>query len=114
MTLRFLAVIAAATLSGCGPNIENKDAVRAGVMSHLKTRTDISIDSMDVNVSNVSFRKDEADATVSFKVKGSNDPGAAMSIAYTLEKKAGEWVVKGKKAGTTDPHATPAPTGARP
>lgn len=100
--------VCALLLSGCGPDIQNKEAVRDGILDHLRTRTDIDLSHMDVDVSSVSFRDGEADATVVFKPKGSSDPGGSMSIGYTLEKKSGKWTVKGRKTG-----AAPA-TGAHP
>ena len=103
------AVIAASLFTACGPNLQNKEAVQAGVLAHLKTRSDLNISSMDVEVTNVSFRKGEADATVIFKAKGSSDPGASMSIAYTLEQKGSEWVVKGRRSSGGDGHGATAP-----
>jgi len=100
--------VCALLLSGCGPDIQNKEAVREGILDHLRTRTDIDLSHMDVDISSVSFREGEADATVAFKPKGSSDPAGSMSIGYTLEKKNGKWAVKGRKTG-----AAPA-TGAHP
>jgi hypothetical protein len=82
----------------CGPNIQNPEAIRAGVVEHLTSRGDLDLKSMDVSVSSVSFRKDEADATVVFRAKGSTDAGGLMSMSYTLEKKGDKWVVKGKRS----------------
>lgn len=53
---------------------------------------------MDVDVTDVKFAKDEAHATVSFKVKGSTDAGSGMSMPYTLERKGNEWIVKARDA----------------
>lgn len=106
------------SLSGCAKNIQNKEAVRDGVLAHLKTRGDLDLKLMDVDVANVSFRKGEADATVSFRAKGSTDPGGAMTMSYTLEEKDGKWEVKGKRsAAGADPHGggmPSAPSGASP
>ncbi len=93
-------IVSAFFLTGCGPDIQNKEAVKEGIVDHLKTRTDIDLSHMDVDVSSVSFREGEADATAVFKPKGSNEPGGSMSIGYTLEQKSGKWVVKGRKTGT--------------
>ena len=95
----------ALALAGCGRNIQNKEAVKEGVMAHLKTRSDIDLTHMDVDVGNVSFRKGEADATVVFRVKGSTDTASSMAIVYTLEEKGGTWAVKGRRSGAEgDPH----------
>ena len=105
MNLRVRALVCALALTGCGRNIQNKEAVKEGVMAHLKTRSDIDLTHMDVEVGNVSFRKGEADATVIFKVKGSTDATSSMAIVYTLEEKGGSWAVKGRRSGAEgDPH----------
>lgn len=93
--------MAAVFLFGCGPDIQNKEAVREAVMAHLKSRTDIDLSHMQVDVASVSFRKGEADASVVFKAVGSTDPGGSMTIAYTLEQKNGKWVVKGRQTGAS-------------
>lgn len=109
MKLLPLAALCALLLSGCGPNIENKEAVREGIMAHLKARTDIDLSGMDVEITSVSFRKGEADATVVFKPTGRTDSAGSMSMAYTLEQKNGKWLVKGRQStGTADPHGAPA------
>ena len=41
------------------------------------------------------FKGKEADATVSFRPKGSG-PGSGLQMRYTLEQKSGKWVVKEK------------------
>jgi len=76
---------------------------------------------MDVGVTNVIFRKDEADATVSFSPKGSK-PGAGMVMHYTLQLQGSRWVVKGRTeagnphggAGSANPHGGMGDAGALP
>jgi hypothetical protein len=100
-----LAVIAAlASTGGCSRAVESKEAVRQAVLDHLAKRADLNLGSMQVDVVAVSFRQNEADATVSFRAKGARD-GPSMSMRYTLEKRTGGWIVKGRsEAGT--PHGT--------
>lgn len=93
-------------LSGCRKDIQNKEAVRQGVLSYLAKRSDLT--AMDVAVSNVSFHKDEANATVHFQAKGSPDAGAGMEIKYILERKGDQWVVKGRSSMAGSGHAAPA------
>jgi hypothetical protein len=97
-------------LGACSKPASNKDAVQQGLMEYLKTRAGISIDTMDVTVTSVTFRGDEADATVSFAAKGSKDHSGAMNMNYVLENKGGKWVVKGR-SGTSqhggDPSGMP-------
>src|SRR5208282_2614098 len=84
-------------LSGCKRDIQSTEAVRQGVLTYLTKRSDLL--SMDVSVTNVVYRQDEATATVHFQAKGSNLPGSGMDLRYVLERKGNEWVVKGRAGG---------------
>jgi hypothetical protein len=91
--------IAAATLGivflgGCAKDVHSQDAVRQGVMSYLAKRSDLL--AMDVTVASIGFRQDEATAEVHFQAKGNSSPAAGMSMQYVLERKGGQWVVKGR------------------
>jgi hypothetical protein len=82
-------------LAGCGSRrIQNEGAVRQGIMDYLSQRKDLNLSSMQVEVTSVSFRQDEADVTVAFLPKGST--GGGMQMRYTLERQGSQWVVKGK------------------
>jgi hypothetical protein len=81
-----------ALLGGCKKNIQNDDAVRQGIMSYLGKRPDLL--SMDVNVTSVAYRQDEATATVQFQAKGNTSPGASMTMKYVLEREGNQWNVK--------------------
>jgi hypothetical protein len=83
-----------ALLGGCKKNIQNDDAVRQGIMTYLAKRPDLL--SMDVNVTSVAYRQDEATATVRFQAKGNTSPGASMSMQYVLERQGNQWNVKGR------------------
>ena len=83
-----------ALLGGCKKNIQNDDAVRQGIMTYLAKRPDLL--SMDVNVTSVAYRQDEATATVRFQAKGNTSPGASMTMQYVLERKDNQWNVKGR------------------
>src|ERR1700733_12137152 len=83
-----------ALLGGCKKNIQNDDAVRQGIMNYLSKRPDLL--SMDVNVTSVAYRRDEATATVRFQAKGNTSPGASMSMQYLLERQGNQWNVKGR------------------
>lgn len=92
-------------LTGCGQDIQNKEAVKKGVIEYLTKRqgqTGLNMDSMNVEVSSVTFRKDEAQATVSFAPK-QGGPGG-MSMSYTLERKGDHWEVKGRSAAPGNVH----------
>lgn len=101
-------------LIGCGRNIQNSAAVQRGVVEHLKTRAGLNMDAMDVDVLKVSFRKDEADATVSIRVKGATDNKNSMTMSYTLERKGDLWVVKARDNKGSSPHGGTMPGGGMP
>jgi hypothetical protein len=92
-------------LLGCGSrDIQNESAVRQGVMDYLSQRSDLNLKSMQVDVTSVSFRQDQADATVSFRPRGA--ASGEMQMRYTLERQGSRWVVRGKgRAGAgQSPH----------
>lgn len=93
-----------ALLCGCKKDIQNTDAVKQGVLNYLSKRGDLM--SMDVSVNSVSFRSNEADASVHFQAKGNTSAAAGMSMNYVLERKGNEWVVKGR-SGSGAPHGLP-------
>jgi hypothetical protein len=97
---------ALACLVGCSKNIQTNEAVRQGVLNHLSKNTGLNVGSMDIEVTSVTFRDNEADAVVGFKPKGGT--GSGMSMRYTLERKDSTWVVK-KKADSGMGHGMGAP-----
>jgi hypothetical protein len=114
-----LSVFAAAFLAssllmtGCKRDIQSTDAVRQGVLTYLAKRSDLL--SMDVSITNVVYRQDEATATVHLQAKGSNTPGSGMDLRYLLERKGNEWVVKGRAGGESHgAGGMPPPSGAPP
>ncbi len=96
MNTRCLPLLfASVLLLGCGSRgLQNEAAVRQGVIDYLSQRSDLNMKMMQVDVTSVSFRQDEADATVSFRPKGA--AGGGMQMRYTLERQGSRWVVKGK------------------
>ncbi len=103
------ALLSLLGLAGCQKNIKNNDAVRQGVLAYLSQNKNLSLTSMDIEVTQVSFRDKEADAVVVFKPKG-GDASSGMSMRYTLEVQGSTWVVK-KKADSSG-HAASTPPGA--
>lgn len=85
--------------TACGPsaaNLNSKEAVRKAVVQHLSTRKGLDLDmsAMDVEVGDVSFRANEAEATVSFRPKGAQ--AAAMTMQYQLAREGDQWKVRPK------------------
>jgi len=89
-------------LAGCNRGVQNKDAVRQGVLDHL-AEVRMSVASMNVEVTSVQFNGNQAEATVSFYPKGGN-AAQGMSMRYQLEQKDGRWVVMGRKDAGSSPH----------
>ncbi len=97
-----LVGLVAALLAGCGRGAQQSpEAVRTAVMDYLAKRGSINVASMQIDVVSVSFRENEADATVSFRPKGGDAAGAGMTMQYTLVKEGGNWVVKGRPEGAS-------------
>jgi hypothetical protein len=96
-----LALSAAILLTSCGPKgIDNKEAVRQGVVDYLdkrKAQTGLDMNLMNVEVSNVTFQGNEARATVAFKPKDQKQAAAGMAMGYVLERRGDKWVVKGRQ-----------------
>jgi hypothetical protein len=91
-------------LGACNRGVETKEAVRQGVIHYLSSRSNVNVSSMQVDVTSVTFRGNEADATVSFRAKGST--GAGMTMNYTLEREGDRWVVKSRSETGTSPHGS--------
>ena len=102
------ALLVTFCLVGCQKDIQTKDAVRQGVMTYLTQNKNLSVSSMEIAVTQVTFRDKEADAVVMFKPKG-GDAASGMSMKYTLERLGSAWVVK--KKADSGAHGATAPTG---
>jgi hypothetical protein len=94
-------VFVSCALIGCNRASQSPEAIRAGVIDYVATK--VNIGAMDVDVTSISFKGKEADATVSFRAKGA-DPASGLQMRYTLEQKAGKWVVKDKAQAGGSPH----------
>jgi hypothetical protein len=105
VTRRYIVLLVPVLIAlGCNRSSQTKEAVRQGIIDYLSTRSNLDVRSMQVDVTAVTFRQKEADATVSFRPKG-GDAGAGMEMRYTLEQRGNKWVVKGRdKASGANPH----------
>jgi hypothetical protein len=95
-------------LAGCNRASLDKEAVRQGIVEHLKARS-FDLAKMEVDLTTVKVNGDHADATVSFYPKGSSS-AQGMSMNYQLERQNGKWSVVGR----TDTGGTPHGGGALP
>jgi hypothetical protein len=97
---------AAVLLVGCSRDIQNKEALRAGVVDYLLSKTSTTgLDPklMDIDVSGMSFEQDQARATVVFRPKGSTE-GQGMTMNYAFDRKGDHWVVRGRQENGSNPH----------
>src|SRR6185369_4763415 len=78
-------------------------AIRQGVIDYLSKRSNLNVSGMNVDVSSLVVRQNEADAVISFTAKGAN-PGQPMTMRYTLERKGDRWIVKDKAEAGAGPH----------
>jgi hypothetical protein len=113
---KFILIAAGALLAACSSDIQNSSAVRAGVLDYLtanQSRIGLDPNSMQIDVTSISFQQDEARAAVSFRPKAGGDTGGPMMINYVLDRKGNKWVVRGKTESGASPHGGDA-TGAPP
>lgn len=101
--LLFLVAIILSLLWSCQKqDINTPEAVRQGVIDYLSQRSDLNVDSLDVQVTSVTFNENEADAVVAIRLKGGG-PAESMTMRYVLEREGNRWVVKGR-ASSGSPH----------
>ena len=81
-------------LTGCGRKIQSNDAVKQAVLERLG-KVGMNVQAMDVNMTNVEFKGNQADVTVTIAPKGNT--GAGMSMKYHLEQQNDKWVVMGRQ-----------------
>lgn len=103
--LAALTLLAVFCLAGCQKDVQTKESVRQGIITYLTQNKNLSVSSMDIEVTQVTFRDKEADAVVVFKPKG-GDASSGMSMKYSLERQGSLWVVK--KKADTGPHGAAA------
>ena len=101
-------VLVICALSGCNRASQSKEAIRAGIIDYVAAK--VNVGAMDVDVTSIDFKGNEADATVSFRAKGA-DPASGLQMRYTLEQKSGKWVVKDKAQAGGSPHGAAANPG---
>jgi hypothetical protein len=111
---RFVLTAAALFLAGCAKDIQNKQALKDGVVEYLNARlpeTGLDVRLMDVDVSAMTFERDQARATVVFRPKSSPE-SQPMTMNYSFDRKGDKWVVHGRQDSGANPHGAgglPAP-----
>jgi len=93
--------VAALLLAGCAKKNDTPEAIKQGVIRDISKNFNVS--NMDVIVDSVSFRDKEADATVTFALKGGN-ASQGMTMRYTMERHDdGEWYIKSRASASGAP-----------
>jgi hypothetical protein len=103
---KFALVAATVLLGACAKDIQNKQALKDGVVEYLTARmsqTGLDVKLMDVDISGMTFERDQARATVVFRPKGSTE-GAGMTMNYSFDRKGDKWVVHGRQDSAVNPH----------
>ncbi|HLI86780.1 MAG TPA: hypothetical protein VKV17_22935 [Bryobacteraceae bacterium] len=77
--------------AACSRGNQSKEAIRQGVLDHLKNSS-VNLAAMDMDVSDVQFSGNNADATVTFKPKGMT-VAQGMALHYRMQQKGGRWAV---------------------
>ena len=99
-------------LSACGNRgLHSERAVREAIEAHLKSRSDLMMTKMTLEVESVKFAGDSAQADVKYRSKDNAD--LAVSVHYSLRLAGDHWeVVSSSSANGTAP--TPHGAGAAP
>ena len=113
-----LLVLGLAEVSAChrSSGVYSKAAVEEAVAEHLKHRPGVVFENMTVEVSDVTFKGDTAEATV--KLRSKQTPNLAVAVLYKLQRAGHGWRVESTSAATmpgASPHgeapsAAPLPT----
>ena len=91
-SLIFILLAAAALAAACArQSIETKPAVEAALRAYLTQRPGLAMDKMDMEVKDVKFKGETAEADVVFRVK---DGEGEMAMRYTLRRQGDTWVVE--------------------
>ena len=111
MNRAFLAALLGASLlfaGACKSKVDEKEAIRAGIVNYLASLKTLNVSAMDINVTQASVNGNQAQAQVEIRLKNSPPDGASMKLSYNLEKRHEEWaVVKSQPAGGTLQHPPP-------
>ena len=105
MKTRMAAIfLGMALASGCSraPRAESKEAVQQALMQYWNTRQGLAVDKMDIEILQIKFSGDTAQAEVSFHAKGSQAP--SMNMSYTLRRRGDRWRVNQRTSGGFNPH----------
>ena len=107
-----LAVVGLAlALGGCNKSqgVQSKASIQTAIEQHLQKQSNLMPSNMSVEVEEVKFDADRADAKVNFRSKQS--PGLVVARNYVLKKVGDQWQVESSSSpgGMGGPHGTGMP-----
>lgn len=104
-----IGLLAAACLfAGCKQQLSDNDAIRAGILQHLRVVGTLNLGAMQMDLRTVSINGNQARAEAEFRPKTGAPAGAGMLVNYSLEKRAEGWVVvQTQPAGGMIDHPAP-------
>lgn len=97
MKVQTALAVVALLLAGCAQKNDTPEAIKQGVLRDISKSFNVS--NMDVTVDSVAFRDKEADATVTFSLKGGSR-GQGMTMQYVMERgDDNQWHIKSRASG---------------
>ena len=85
-----------ASLACSRPNRDSEEALKQALERYLASRPNLNMQSMDMDLSGIKFRQQNAEVDVTFRSKG--DAKAVMSMHYTLRRQGNGWEVEPQSA----------------
>jgi len=111
MNRAFLATLLGTVLlltGACKSKVDNKDAIRDGVMKHIAGMNGLNLNNMTVTITQATINGDKAEANVDIRAKNGDPNAPPMQLVYQLQKQGAEWVVlKGQPSGGGMQHPAP-------
>ena len=96
-------IVMLAFAAGCKKQVNDQDAIRAGIDKHLSGVAGLNMSVMEREVKQISVNGDHASAQVEFRVKQGT---ATMQVNYTLDRQGSEWnVVSSQPSMGQNPHS---------
>ena len=94
-------------VSGCAKprGIQSQEAVQAGIERYLQKQGKIALNNMTLEVQDVKFQGDRAEAQVKFRTKQA--PDLSVTVHYVLRRAGDEWEVASSSAASSmgaNPH----------
>jgi hypothetical protein len=102
-----IVAVACLTLMCSKGDTGSKAAIREAIEAHLKQRSNLTMANMEIEVQDVKFSGDTADAQVKFRSKQS--PNLVVGVNYKLRRVDGRWKVESSSTTSgmgMSPHST--------